>query len=93
VIVIMREQIEIPTPDRQSQFRRRSTWHGDQATGEAQHTKRKRWRGQSESGLSGRFFARSAKNERTAKALVIATHDHIIVGKDGDASLKGMKLI
>ena len=28
-----------------------------------------------------------------AKPLGIAVHDHIIVGKDGHASLKGMKLI
>jgi DNA repair protein RadC len=28
-----------------------------------------------------------------ARPLGIATHDHIIVGKDGHASLKGMKLI
>ena len=28
-----------------------------------------------------------------ARALGIATHDHIIVGKDGHASLKSMKLI
>jgi DNA repair protein RadC len=29
----------------------------------------------------------------TARPLGIATHDHFIVGKDGHASLKGMKLI
>ena len=28
-----------------------------------------------------------------AKPLGIAVHDHIIVGKDGHASLKGLKLI
>jgi DNA repair protein RadC len=28
-----------------------------------------------------------------AKPLGIAVHDHIIVGNDGHASLKGMKLI
>jgi DNA repair protein RadC len=28
-----------------------------------------------------------------AKLLGIAVHDHIIVGKDGHASLKGLKLI
>jgi DNA repair protein RadC len=28
-----------------------------------------------------------------ARPLGIAVHDHIIVGKDGHASLKGMKLI
>ena len=28
-----------------------------------------------------------------ARALGIATHDHIIVGKDGHASLKALKLI
>ena len=29
----------------------------------------------------------------TAKPLGIAVHDHIIVGKDGHASLKGLKFI
>jgi DNA repair protein RadC len=29
----------------------------------------------------------------TAKPLGIAVHDHIIVGKSGHASLKGLKLI
>ena len=29
----------------------------------------------------------------TAKPLGIAVHDHIIVGRDGHASLKGMRLI
>jgi DNA repair protein RadC len=29
----------------------------------------------------------------TAQPLGIAVHDHIIVGKNGHASLKGMKLI
>jgi DNA repair protein RadC len=28
-----------------------------------------------------------------AKPLGVALHDHIIVGKDGHASLKGLKLI
>jgi len=28
-----------------------------------------------------------------AKSLGIAVHDHIIVGKDGHASLKGLRLI
>ena len=28
-----------------------------------------------------------------AKALGVAVHDHIIVGRDGHASLKGMRLI
>jgi DNA repair protein RadC len=28
-----------------------------------------------------------------AKPLGVAVHDHIIVGKDGPASLKGLKLI
>ena len=28
-----------------------------------------------------------------AKSLGIAVHDHIIVGRDGHASLKGLKLI
>jgi DNA repair protein RadC len=28
-----------------------------------------------------------------ARGLGIAVHDHIIVGKDGHASLKGLKLI
>jgi DNA repair protein RadC len=28
-----------------------------------------------------------------AKPLGIAVHDHLIVGKDGHASLKGLKLI
>jgi len=28
-----------------------------------------------------------------AKSLAIAAHDHIIVGKDGNASLKGLRLI
>jgi DNA repair protein RadC len=28
-----------------------------------------------------------------AKPLGIAVHDHIIVGKDGHASMKGLKLI
>jgi DNA repair protein RadC len=28
-----------------------------------------------------------------AKPLGVAVHDHIIVGKDGHASLKGLKLI
>jgi len=29
----------------------------------------------------------------TAKPLGIAVHDHIIIGKSGHASLKGLKLI
>jgi DNA repair protein RadC len=29
----------------------------------------------------------------TAKPLGIAVHDHIIVGRDGHASLKGLKLM
>jgi DNA repair protein RadC len=28
-----------------------------------------------------------------AKSLGVAVHDHIIVGRDGHASLKGMRLI
>jgi DNA repair protein RadC len=30
---------------------------------------------------------------RAAEPLGVALHDHIIVGKDGHASLKGLKLI
>ena len=29
----------------------------------------------------------------TAKPLGIAVHDHIIIGKDGHASLKGLRMI
>jgi DNA repair protein RadC len=30
---------------------------------------------------------------KVAKPLGVAVHDHLIVGKDGHASLKGLKLI
>jgi len=35
----------------------------------------------------------SVIDRRRGKPLGIAVHDHIIVGKDGHASLKGMRLI
>jgi hypothetical protein len=38
-------------------------------------------------------LAIAADSRRSAKPLGIAVHDHIIVGKDGHASLKELKLI
>ena len=35
----------------------------------------------------------AAQIQEIAKPLGIALHDHIIVGKDGHASLKGLRLI
>jgi hypothetical protein len=38
-------------------------------------------------------YSDDAGDRGIAKPLGIAVHDHIIVGKDGHASLKGLKLI
>jgi DNA repair protein RadC len=35
----------------------------------------------------------SVLNQKNIKRLVIAVHDHIIVGKDGHASPKALKLM